>query len=141
GGDGVAAHPAGGRGRGGQRQAADHGRRVAVDQADVAGRQGGVGPAVDLCPVGRRDGQRGRGDGEGAGHVADAVVGRRRARGRDRIAADAAGGRGGGGQRQAADHGGRVAVDQAAVGGGQGRVGAAVHLVHAVGRDGQVRRV
>src|SRR6267378_1612830 len=55
-------------------QAGEGGRSVAVDQAGVAHCQRRQWRAVDLGLLVSGDGQRRRGDGQGAGGVADAVV-------------------------------------------------------------------
>ena len=89
---------------------------VAVDEAGVAGGQRRQRRAVDLGLVVGRDRQRRRGDGQGAGDVADRVIGVDRAAGGDRVGAarDVAAGGGRGAERGLGGQAGRgVAVDEA----------------------------
>ena len=143
---------AAGGGRGGDRRrrvrgAAEGGRGVAVDQPGVSHRQGRQCRAVDHGLVVGGDRQRGRGDGQSPGHVADAVVRIDRPAGRDAvgIAAGMAAGGGRGGDRRrrvrgAAEGGRGVAVDQPGVSHRQGRQCRAVDLGLIVGGDRQWRR-
>src|SRR5205823_1074016 len=72
--DRVAANAAGGGGAS-EHQALDGRRGVVVDQPGVASREGGIGRAIDLALVVRRDLERHRGDGERARLVGGGVVG------------------------------------------------------------------
>src|SRR5205807_2680050 len=131
------------RGRGGQAGVARDTRgaqRLAVDEAAVAGGEGGVGVAIGVGLVVGGDGQGGRADVQVAGYEGGAVVGgsQRPLRRHDGVVGHRAGRRGRCGEAgAAAEYGRRVTVDEAAVAGREGRVGVAVDLALVVGGDGQ----
>ena len=137
GGDGVGAGMAAGRNRGKRGQRAQAGRRVAVDQARVAGRERGQRAAVGHALAVGRDGQGRLADGERAADVADRVVGIDRRAGGDGVGPGMAAGRNRGKRGQRGQAGWRVAVDQARVAGRERGQRAAVGHALAVGRDGQ----
>ena len=115
------------------------GRRVAVDQARVAGRERGQRAAVGHALVVGGDGQGRLPNGQRAGDVADGVIRIDRRAGGDGVGAGMAAGRNRGKRGQRAQAGRRVAVDQARVAGGQCGQRAAVGHALAVGGDGQGR--
>ena len=93
---------------------------IAVDEPAVVGGEGGHGRAVCLRLVfrGDRQGQRGGGDGQCAVPEDQCVIGAGAAGDGDRVCADRAAGRRGGGERdRLSEAGGGVAIDEAAVAG------------------------
>ena len=141
GGHEIGAHGAARRGRGAEAEHAVEGtRRVAVDEAAIAGFEARQRRAVDLARVIGGDCE-GRGiDGERAAGESERIVRARRERAlRDGVGADAGGGRRRCRQGAREDAGG-VAVDQARVRVGQGRQRRAIRLGRIVGRHRQWRR-
>ena len=134
--DRVVADPAAGRRRA-QGELGLQGGEVAADRAGDRRGEGRIGGAVDGRLVVGGDVQRGRRDHQGPGGIGDRVVGIDGPGGIDGVAADRAAGRDGGQGGQGRQARGRVAVDEAVVRRGEGRVRCAVGRGLIIGRDGQ----